>query len=164
MGNSWSYVPNDTYKSTNQLIHLLVRIISRGGNFLLNIGPSPQGDWSDTAYVRLQEIGKWMKVHGEAVYNTIPLAPYGNDNIIYLQSKDKKSIYVYVLSDNDSDNVVLPSTITLTGLALNKKSRVTFLDNPSGKIKLQTVNGISVLAIPKTYFKKLFKLCSGYKN
>ena len=40
-----------------------------------------------------------MKVHSEAVYNTIPLAPYENDNVIYLQSKDKKNIYVYVLSD-----------------------------------------------------------------
>ena len=49
---------------------MLLKIISRGGNFLLNIGPSPEGDWSDTAYARLKEIGAWMKVNGEAIHGT----------------------------------------------------------------------------------------------
>ena len=75
MGNSWSYVPNDHYKTTNELVHMLLHIISRGGNFLLNIGPSPEGDWSDTAYSRLKEIGVWMKVHKDGVYSTQPLSP-----------------------------------------------------------------------------------------
>jgi alpha-L-fucosidase len=134
MGNSWSYVPNDHYKPTNELIHMLVRIISRGGNFLLNIGPSPEGDWSDTAYARLKEIGAWMKVHGEAVYNTVPLKPYEDGNIVYLQSRDKKNIYVYLLSDK-SDDVVVPGSISLHFISLNKTSRITLLDAPKEKIK-----------------------------
>ena len=63
MGNSWSYVPNDHYKTSNYLVQLLIKIVSRGGNLLLNIGPSPQGDFADTAYARLRDIGEWMKVH-----------------------------------------------------------------------------------------------------
>jgi alpha-L-fucosidase len=147
MGNSWSYVPNDTYKSTNELIQMLVKIISRGGNFLLNIGPSPEGDWSDTAYARLQEIGKWMKVHNEAVYKTIPMAPYEDGNIVYLQSRDKKIVYVYVLSDNKNP-VEFPSVIQLRGMALNKKSKISFMDDPSIKIKWERTDGVDRLIIP----------------
>ncbi len=49
MGDSWSYVPNDNYKSSHKLIQLLVKIVSRGGNFLLNMGPGPEGDWDPVA-------------------------------------------------------------------------------------------------------------------
>lgn len=152
MGNSWSYVPNDHYKSTNDLIHLLIKIISRGGNLLLNIGPSPQGDWSDTAYARLKEIGSWMKVHGDAVYGTIPLAPYEDGNIIYLQSKDKKTMFVYVLSDKE-DNVLLPATISIK-LPLAKNSKIVLMDAPKEKIKYHTENNESVLEIPKSLQQK----------
>ena len=148
MGNSWSYVPNDTYKSSNDLIHLLVKIISRGGNLLLNIGPSPDGDWSDTAYSRLKDIGAWMKVHGEAVYNTIPLAPYEEGNVVYLQSKDKHATYIYLLSGKD-ENVTMPTAISLEKYALQKGSTITLLDMPKEKIKWQSNGSGSVIQLPK---------------
>ncbi|MEX6689373.1 alpha-L-fucosidase [Danxiaibacter flavus] len=145
MGNSWSYVPNDHYKSSNQLIHLLARIISRGGNFLLNIGPSPQGDWSDTAYSRLKDIGAWMKNNSEAVYNTIPLEPYEDGNVVYLQSRDKKNIYVYVLADEKNEDVTLPAQIDLKNISLSKSAKVSILGNKSAKAKLQTTAaGVSI--------------------
>ena len=43
MGDQWSYKPDDKYKSTRQLIHLLVDIVAKGGNFLLNVGPDADG-------------------------------------------------------------------------------------------------------------------------
>jgi len=154
MGNSWSYVPNDHYKSTNQLVHMLLKIISRGGNFLLNIGPSPEGDWSDTAYSRLKEIGVWMKVHADGVYNTIPLAPYEDGNIVYLQSKDKKNIYAYVLSDK-ANEVILPSTISLQKITLSKKSKIVLLDAPKEKIKWQATNDGITIAVPSKLKNKV---------
>jgi alpha-L-fucosidase len=147
MGDSWSYVPNDNYKSSNTIIHMLLKIVSRGGSLLLNIGPSPMGDYSDTAYSRLKEIGAWMKVHGDAVYGTIPLAPYEDGNVLYLQSKDKKTILVYVLSDK-TDDVVLPAIINLKNIVLSKKSKITLLDAPAEKIKFQITDGITVINIP----------------
>jgi alpha-L-fucosidase len=153
MGNSWSYVPNDLYKPTNDIIHLLLKIISRGGNLLLNIGPSPLGDWSDTAYARLKEIGAWMKVHGEAVYNTVPYWQHEDGNIIYLQSKDKGFLYVYVLSGKNND-VVLPQFISLKNIRLKKGSRVIFMDAPKEKIKWRAGDNETVLEIPASLQNK----------
>ncbi|MBS1747332.1 MAG: alpha-L-fucosidase [Bacteroidetes bacterium] len=153
MGNSWSYVPNDVYKPTNDIIHLLLKIISRGGNLLLNIGPSPMGDWSDTAYSRLKEIGAWMKVHNEAVYNTIPYSQNEGGNLIYLQSKDKRYLYVYVLSDKNND-VVLPQSINLKDIRIKKGSRVIFIDAPKHKIKWESGRNETVLEIPSSLQNK----------
>ena len=148
MGNSWSYVPNDKYKSTNQLIHLLIKIVSRGGNLLLNIGPSPQGDWSDTAYNRLKEIGSWMKINSEAIYNSKPLAPYENDNIVYTQSKDGNAKYIFVLSDDKEENVILPASISIDASIFTSKSKVSVLGE-KGTIKLKNDDGKKVIMIPK---------------
>ncbi|MCU0395688.1 MAG: alpha-L-fucosidase, partial [Chitinophagaceae bacterium] len=70
LGNSWSYVPNDKYKSARTVIHMLTSIISKNGSLLLNVGPGPDGEWDPQAYARLEEIGAWMQVNSEAVYNT----------------------------------------------------------------------------------------------
>lgn len=73
LGNSWSYVKNEQYKSLDVVIHNLCAIVSRGGNYLLNIAPSPSGELDSAAYVRLAEIGAWMSVNGEAIYGTEPI-------------------------------------------------------------------------------------------
>jgi alpha-L-fucosidase len=148
MGNSWSYVPNDEYKSANTIVHLLLRIVSRGGNLLLNIGPSPLGDFSDTAYDRLRDIGVWMKVHGEAVYGTKPLAPYEDGNVLYLQSNDSKTVFIYVLSKDKNDDVVLPGIINLKNISLSKKSKIVCLDAPKEKIKFTSSGDASAISVP----------------
>ncbi len=96
--NSWSYVPHDHYKSTTQLVQLLVKIVARGGNFLLNIGPSPEGDWDDTAYARLKDMGSWLKVNGEGIYDSRPIRPWSSGNIYLTQSKDSLRVYAFYLS------------------------------------------------------------------
>lgn len=157
MGNSWSYVPNDVYKPTHQLIHMLLRIISRGGNFLLNIGPSPEGDFSDTAYLRLKEIGSWMKDHGEGVYGTVPLAPYENGQMLYLQSKDLSTVYIHVLGKGDQP-VELPATISLTALGLKKGDKAVCLDLPAFDLKVTEKNGEPVLLLPKSLQQRSGKM------
>src|SRR5208283_3794243 len=83
MGDSWSFKPNDKYKSTHRLVQLLVEIVAKGGNFLLNVGPQPDGRLPAGALLRMREIGDWMKVNGEAIYATRPIAPYKEGNVSF---------------------------------------------------------------------------------
>ena len=99
MGDSWSYVENDNYKSTRQLIHNLVDIVAKGGNYLLNVGPDAEGRIPGEAVARLKEIGQWLKKNGHAIYGTRPLYPYAAGNKRYTQSKDGKQRYEITLTD-----------------------------------------------------------------
>jgi len=113
MASSWSYVPNDVYKPTNEIIEKLVDIVSKGGNYLLNIGPGPDGELDQTAYQRMREIGVWMKTNGEAIYGSRMFDVFGEgDYVRYTQSKDGKTRYIF-LFDFPKEKVSL-SKITFT--------------------------------------------------
>src|SRR5207253_2966596 len=60
----------DDYKSARELILVLCDLVSRGGNFLLDIGPTPDGRIPVIMQQRLLQIGDWLKVNGEAIYGT----------------------------------------------------------------------------------------------
>lgn len=98
MTPSWSYEPGLQYKSTRQLIHNLVDIVAKGGNFLLNVAPTPEGDFEPEAYERLQEIGEWMQINGEAIYNSKPISPYKEGNVCFTQLS-KGTIYAFYLAN-----------------------------------------------------------------
>ena len=145
MGDSWSYVPNDRYKSTNALIQLLVKIVSRGGNFLLNIGPGPDGDWAPDAYERLEDIGNWMKINGEGIYASQAVAPYAFKNIYYTKAKDKPVLYAFWLSDKDK--VSLPATLDIPLEKVDKVKGVSLLGSKAS-IKWRYANNTLQLQIP----------------
>lgn len=129
MATSWSYVPGDKYKSPHELIHLLCKIVSRGGNLLLNIGPSPEGDWDSTAYHTLDEIGEWMRVNSECIYGTRPFAPYEEGQVVYT-SKGNKTVYaIYLAKENEG----MPATLDLSAFHKLKVKKITLLGG--GKVK-----------------------------
>ena len=71
MNGTWGYKSyDDNWKSTETLIRNLVDIASKGGNYLLNVGPTAEGEIPQPSVERLQQIGDWMKVNGESVYAT----------------------------------------------------------------------------------------------
>ena len=78
MNGSWGYKSyDDKWKSTETLIHNLIDIASKGGNYLLNVGPTAEGEFPEESIIRLKEIGAWMHKNGEAIYGTSasPLPP-----------------------------------------------------------------------------------------
>lgn len=71
MNDHWGYNRHDlNFKSTEELLHNLADIASKGGNFLLNVGPTSEGLFPQTSINRLHDIGEWMNVNGEAIYGT----------------------------------------------------------------------------------------------
>lgn len=71
MNGTWGYRTSDHhFKSPETLIHNLCDIASKGGNYLLNVGPEPDGTFPPESIDILAALGKWMKVNGEAIYGT----------------------------------------------------------------------------------------------
>lgn len=71
IGKSWGYVTGDTInRSTKELVHLLIKSAGLGANFLLNIGPTPEGEVREAHKKRLLEMGDWLKIYGETIYGT----------------------------------------------------------------------------------------------
>lgn len=148
MGDSWSWVKDDNYKSTNTLIHMLCDVVCKGGNLLLNVGPDANGALPDTAVARMKEIGKWMNVNGEAIYGTRPIAPYSYDKWRFTQSKDGKVMYaIYMLDEGES----MPEVVALPRLD-REPIQVKLLDKGSARIR-QTVEGYTIMAHPQKISK-----------
>ena len=71
---SWCYIANEEFKSPKQLINEFVNVVSKNGNYLLNIGPRADGTIPDEPRKLLLAFGAWLKVNGEAIYGSRPAA------------------------------------------------------------------------------------------
>jgi len=145
-GGGWSWVDNPQYKSSRELIQMLVDIVCKGGNLLLNIAPSPDGTWHAHAYERLNDIGAWMRVNSEAIYGTRAIAPYKEASIGYTLKKDSNTLYAIYLPEEDE--LSLPSQITLKSFVPVQGSKVTLLgvDTP---LAWTTVQGATHITVPQ---------------
>jgi alpha-L-fucosidase len=73
----WFYNVKDIYKTPNHVVDMLVDIVSKNGNLLLDIPQRPDGTLDDECYYLLQSVGVWMRVNGEGIYGTRPWTVYG---------------------------------------------------------------------------------------
>lgn len=71
LNNTWGYKSYDTdWKSTKELLYWITEITSKGGNYLLNVGPTAKGVFPEESLKQLKAIGEWMNINGESVYGT----------------------------------------------------------------------------------------------
>ncbi len=74
---SWGYLEHDTFKTPEFLVHELIDIVSKNGNLLLNFGPRADGTIPDEVQTTLRDMGSWLKVNGDAIYDTTPWKTFG---------------------------------------------------------------------------------------
>jgi aspartate racemase len=127
MGDQWSYKPHDKYKPVRALVHLLVDVVSKGGNMLLNVGPQPDGELPAEALSRLKEIGDWMAVNAEAIHGTRPIAPYKTGRVCL--TRKGQTLYAIYLAEDGRD--APPPEMTLAGVPVPPGSKVTMLGAPA---------------------------------
>ena len=138
MGNSWSYVPNDTYKPTKEIIQKLVDIVSKGGNYLLNIGPGPDGEFDTIAYQRLKEIGAWIKINGEAIYGSRMFNVFGEgDSVRFTQSKNGRTKYIFLMDFPQGNQLI-------TTMPFSKTTKVKMIGTSSSLLWKPTNGGVMI--------------------
>ena len=165
---SWHYDKrryyNDTYKTPAQVITMLIDIVSKNGNLLLNVPVRSDGTIDPTEHRIVSEIGAWLKVNGESIYGTRPWVKCGegpavekknntkqqgfNEGNVKLGASDirftKKgnSLYVAVLGKPESD--ILVKSLAKKGLLKASIKRVELLGNSTPVAWQQTANGLRI--------------------
>ncbi len=99
INNTWAYRPKDReFKSAETLIRDLVEIIGRGGNFLLDVGPQPDGRILTEFAERLEAVGKWVHANEEAIYGST-YGPVQGQNGFRTTARESKT-YVFVMNSS----------------------------------------------------------------
>ena len=97
---SWGYHRDEaTWKSVRQLVVMLIEVVSKGGNLLLNVGPTARGTFDDRAKERLEGIGAWMEGHSRSIYGCTqaPDEFKTPQNCLLTYNPAAKRVYVHVL-------------------------------------------------------------------
>jgi len=145
LGTDWGWTPNAKFKTTTFVIGKLMEIVAKGGNLLLGAGPDSKGVFPNEVYSRFAEIGKWLKVNGESIYETTITPNYHENNIWFTANKDGKKMYaLYALQDEKS----LPETIEWQ-INLPKKGTKVILLQTGKSVSYTIKNDKIVVKLPK---------------
>ncbi|MCF7567848.1 alpha-L-fucosidase [Sabulilitoribacter arenilitoris] len=149
-GGGWSYTPNAKYISGREGIHMLIDIVAKGGNLLLNIAPSPEGEWQEGAYNLLKSYSSWMKINSESIYNTKPIAPYKENNICFTQNKKGQVFALYLAKEGETK---MPTQILINSISPKKGSKIKLLGSNINLRWKSLKNGFKI-NIPKSIQNK----------
>lgn len=122
MNDTWGFKRDDhNWKSLSTLITNLVDIVSKGGNYLLNVGPTAEGEIPAESIKRLRDVGAWMKVNGESIYGThaspFKKLPWGRCTV--KDAGDDTLLYLHVLNWPVAGKLLVPGlTNTVKSAAL----------------------------------------------
>lgn len=152
LGDNWYHTgPAERYKSADWAIHTLVKIVARGGNFLLGVGPDKYGQLPPEVYARLEAIGQWMDVHAEAIYASKPLPPYEEGRLYFTQSKDASVRFAIHLRPEAES---LPAFVHLPEHFLGKNRRVRLLGYEQ-PLPVEVIDGQARVSLPRQWRERM---------
>ncbi len=146
MNGTWGFKSYDhNWKSTTTLLRNLVDIASKGGNYLLNVGPTSLGEIPQPSIDRLKEVGQWMKVNGESIYDTsaTPFAKLAWGRCTKKVEGNSTTLYLHVFEWPEDGELVVP------GLNLKKASARAYMLANGKVVKLTSNDDCAVLKVGK---------------
>jgi alpha-L-fucosidase len=159
INHTWGFRRDDEdWKSPGDILFKLVDIVSKGGNYLLNVGPDADGVIPEASADNLRTVGRWLKVYGDAVYGTgrTPFGEEFGDYSTKLKDRDGRPVFCPL---TDWRCTTKPGKLYFTlfkrqrnGFDLpafkNPIKRAYLLDDPATDISIRTVNGTRVAGVP----------------
>ena len=137
MNDTWGYkFYDDNWKTTETIVRNLVDIASKGGNYLLNVGPTAEGLIPQPSVQRLAEVGRWMKVNGESIYGT-KASPFAEQLTFGRATSKPGRIYLHVFNWPSGGKLQLPTW--------GKEIRKAYLLSRSKEVLKVTATGKSII-------------------
>ncbi len=134
LNNTWGYKKDDqAWKSADDLLFRLVDVISKGGNYLLNIGPDGEGRIPDESVRILREVGAWVKRNGEAVYGTSH-SPFYPQGVSWRCTTKPGMLYLSVFVAHDELVVPGLESSVLDAVTLTDGKSVAFVQHHDGVV------------------------------
>jgi alpha-L-fucosidase len=162
----WTWNRNEKYRTPNEIIHELIDVVSKNGNLMLNVSPKADGTLDDDATKLLTDIGDWMKINGEAIYDTRPWIIFGEGPTNFKDPNDAQTHDIpftssdirYTRRGNDiyamtmdlpSQRVVLRALSSDSPLVTGKITKVTLMGESDDLHWYRTAESL-VIDLPKT--------------
>jgi len=143
MNTTWGFkFYDDKWKSSETIIRNLIDIASKGGNYLLNVGPTAEGLIPDASVERLAEVGKWMKVNGEAIYGTTA-SPFAKQLDFGRATSKLNRVYLHVFDWPTAGNLKVPAWGP-------EVKRAYLLTDRDKLLKVKANSDVITIAIPAT--------------
>jgi alpha-L-fucosidase len=163
--HSWGYVDHDEYRTAKSLIHQLLDTVSKNGNLLLNVGPKSDGTIPEEARTVLLQMGDWLKLNGEAVYDSRPFTVFGEgptkaprnsteknsdiqtytaEDIRFTTSRDGRILYAAALGWPASGSLIIHTLFRANPYLSAPVCRVELLGSPSAIPFRQGADGLNL--------------------
>lgn len=152
---SWGFrrnAPLKDYLTIEELVKNLVETVSCGGNLLLNIGPTHDGRITPIFEERLRQMGQWLKVNGEAIYNSTAWRSQNDSvtpNVWYTSKPQVKAIYALLLEWPSNGTVILKEPVVTVG-----QTQVVLVGYGAVKWQPMKPSGLTVV-LPQLSFKQM---------
>ncbi|MCB9208883.1 MAG: alpha-L-fucosidase [Ignavibacteriales bacterium] len=159
MNDSWGYKRGDeNWKSSGTIIYNIIDIASKGGNYLLNVGPDSKGNIPEPSVEILEKVGKWMDKNAEGIYNARTISNYAEgENIRFTKSKDSEYLYAFIIESPENGNV------SFSYVTPNENSKITLLGE-NKDLEYTINNKITTITLPENISQDDFPICLKFQG